>query len=307
MPSIVGSGNHRYEVNEDWAKVPRGWSAPMAAVAVDSQDRVYGFNRGDHPVIVFDREGNYLYDWGSKDLFAFPHAIYVDQNDNVWIVERNFGQVMKFTTSGKLLMTIGTKGYRSDTGADNTDFSSNGYKRVTHGGEPFNMPAGVAVAPSGEIFVADGYANCRVHKFTPQGKLIASWGDPGSGPGQFMLPHGVWVDSRGRVLVADRENDRVQVFTQDGEFIAQWPTRLTGPAALWVDREDIAYVAEHNSGQFSILTLDGELLARWGDARFRSCHGVAGDSEGSIYFVQPVSGEGSTGRRIVKYIRRSAW
>ena len=302
MATTVGSGTHTYEVNESWAKVPEGWAAPMAAVAVDSQDRVYGFNRGEHRIIVFDRDGNFLNSWG-EGLFPFPHAIYVDPQDNVWIVERNDGQIMKFTTEGELLMTIGTQGYRSDTGADNSQFGSL-HEQVTHGGEPFNLPAGVAVAPSGDIFVADGYANCRVHKFSSDGKHLLSWGDPGSGPGEFMLPHGVLVDSRGRVLVADRENDRVQAFTQDGEFITAWDTKLIGPAVLWIDKDDVVYVPEHNGGLFSILTLDGEPLARWGAESYRSCHGVAGDSEGSIYFVQPTSGEGSTGRRIVKYTRK---
>lgn len=303
MAAIVGSGNHRYEVNEDWARLPDGWHAPMAAVTVDSQDRVYGFNRGQRGVVVFDKQGNYLYDWGETG-FSFPHAIYADGQDNIWIVDRNDQQALKYTPQGELLMTIGEKGYRSDTGADPADFGSSGYTQVTRGGEPFNMPAGIAVAPSGDIFIADGYANARVHKFGADGALLKSWGEPGDGPGEFMLPHGACVDNRGNVLIADRENDRVQVFTQDGEFVAQWPTKLIGPAVVWQDADSVCYVAEHNGGYFSILNADGELLARWGDAKYRSCHGAAGDSEGSIYFVQPTSGEGSGGRRIVKYTRR---
>ena len=301
MSAIVGSGSYTFEVEEEWAKVPEGWDAPMAAVAVDSQDRVYGFNRGEHPVIVFDRNGDYVHSWEGVE-FTFPHAITVDAEDNVWIVDRNDGLVLKFTTEGRLLMTIGTKGYRSDTGADNSSFASDGHKQVTHGGEPFNLPAGVAVAPSGDVFVADGYANCRVHRFSAAGDHLLSWGDPGGDPGQFLLPHGVWVDRDGRVLVADRENDRVQVFDQDGGFISTWDTKLIGPAALWVDADDIAYIPEHNGGFFSVLTLEGELLARWGSEANRSCHGVAGDSHGDVYFVQPV--EGGRGRRVVKYVRR---
>ena len=303
MAAIVGSGNHKYEVNEDWARLPDGLHAPMAAVTVDSQDRVYGFNRGQRGVVVFDKQGNYLYDWGETG-FSFPHAIYADGQDNIWIVDRNDQQALKYTPQGELLMTIGEKGYRSDTGADPADFGSSGYTQVTHGGEPFNMPAGIAVAPSGDIFIADGYANARVHKFGADGALLKSWGEPGDGPGEFMLPHGACIDNRGNVLIADRENDRVQVFTQDGEFVAQWPTKLIGPAVVWQDADSVCYVAEHNGGYFSILNADGELLARWGDAKYRSCHGAAGDSEGSIYFVQPTSGEGSGGRRIVKYTRR---
>ena len=273
----------------------------MAAVTVDSQDRVYGFNRGGHGVIVFDKGGGYLFDWGETD-FAFPHTIYADRHDNIWIVDRNDGQVLKYTPQGVLLLAIGKKGYRSDTGADNSVFSSSAYSQVTHAGEPFNLPAGVAVTESGEVFVADGYANCRVHKFDAKGEHLMYWGEPGSGPGQFMLPHGIWVDSGGRVLVADRENDRVQVFSQEGVFLSQWPAELVGPAAMFVDSKGTAFVAEHNGGLFSVLTSEGDRITRWGGPQFRSCHGVAGDSEGSIYFVQPV--EGKQGRRLVKYVRR---
>ena len=302
MVTTVGTGVHKFEVNEDWANVPDGWNAPMCAVAIDSQDRVYGFNRGEHPVILFDREGNYLRSWG-EGLFALPHAITVDDQDHVWIVERDNGQIMKFTAEGELLSTIGTKGYRSNTGVDPADFGSSMYKNVTHGGGPFNLPAGIAVAPNGEVFVADGYANARMHKFDPQGRHLLSWGEPGDGPGQFQLPHGVWIDRKDRVLVADRQNDRVQVFTRDGELITVWETELVGPAAFHVDEDDIVYVPEHNAGFFSVLTLDGERLARWGSEVNQSCHGVAGDSQGNIYFVQPVAP--GSGRRIVKYVRQA--
>ena len=301
MTTTVGSGAHTFEVYEDWARLPEGWDAPMADVAVDSQGRVYGFNRGEHSVIVFDGDGNYLFSWG-EGLFAFPHAITTDDQDNVWIVDRDDGQVLKFTPEGNLLLTIGTKGYRSDTGADPSSFDSSSYKSVTHGGEPFNMPAGVAISRSGEVFVADGYANCRVHRFAPDGTHLSSWGDPGSGPGQFMLPHGVWVDGQGSVLVADRENDRVQVFTQDGQLLTVWETSVIGPAAFYVDADGFAYVPEHNAGFFSVLSAEGTLVTRWGSEANKTCHGVAGDAAGDIYFVQRVAGV--EGRRVVKYVRK---
>ena len=300
---IVGDGKFSYEMQEDWAKLPEGWGMPAAAVAGDSRDRIYCFNRDpDHPIVVFDREGNYLSSWGAG-LITFAHAILLDRDDNVWLVDRDNGQIMKFTPDGQPLMTIGTKGYRSDTGVDPGDFSANAHKSVVWGGDPFNLPAGISLNPAGEIFIADGYGNARVHKFSPDGKHLLSWGGPGTGPGQFNLPHGIWIDRHGRVLVADRENDRVQVFTQDGEHLTTWPTKLIGPAVFCVDDQDIVYIAEHNGGMVSVLTLDGERLARWGSETYRTCHGIWVDSHGDVYVAQPGAAGGQP-RKVVKYLRR---
>jgi DNA-binding beta-propeller fold protein YncE len=297
----VGSGKYTYEVIEDWAKLPEGWAMPAAAVTVDSRDRVYCFNRTpDHPVVVFDRDGNYLHSWGAG-LFAFPHTIRVDEHDNLWLVDRDHGQMMYFSPSGALLRTIGTNGYRSDTGVDPSESGSTAYRKVTHGGGPFNLPTDIAVAPSGEMFITDGYGNARVHKFAADGTHLFSRGEPGTAPGQFKLLHGVWIDRFGRVLVCDRENDRVQVFDQDGKFLRVWPTALIGPAVFYVDASDTVYITEHNDGFVSVLTLEGERLARWGDPSFRSCHSVWGDSRGDLYVVRP--GSSVRTRRIVKHVR----
>ena len=231
MTDTVGSGNHTYEVNEDWTQTPEGWNVPMAAVTVDSQDRVYGFNRGEHGVIVFDTDGNYLYDWGETG-FSFPHAIYADAHDNIWIVDRNDQQILKYTPQGELLMTIGEKGFRSDPARTPTT-GVRAATRRSRTAATLSTCGGIAVAPSGDIYIADGYANARVHRFSADGALKRSWGEPGSGPGQFMLPHGACITADGRLLIADRENDRIQVFTQDGRFAAEWPTKLIGPAVVW--------------------------------------------------------------------------
>jgi DNA-binding beta-propeller fold protein YncE len=166
---------------------------------------------------------------------------------------------------------------------------------------PFNLPTDIAVAPSGEIFISDGYGNARVHKFSAGGEYLFSWGEPGSGRGQFNLPHGVWIDRRGRLLVADRENNRVQVFDQNGNLLTIWPTELIGPAFFYVDDEDIVYIPEHNAGMVSILTLDGERLARWGGPIYRSCHGIWVTRHGDLYVVQP--GEWGRVGRVVRYER----
>ena len=301
MVTTVGSGKYRFEVDEGWAHLPKGWEMPAAAVAVDSQDRVYVFNRApEHPIAIFDRQGNYLSSWG-EGLFVNPHAMLIDKDDNLWLVDSDGGQVMKFTSSGELLLAIGTRGYRSDTGVDTTDFSHARWKNVKRSGEPFNLPAGVAVAPSGDIFVADGYANSRVHKFSAEGKLLHSWGEPGSGPGEFNLPHGICIDGRGRVLVADEKNQRVQVFSQEGDYISAWPTHFIGPAAFFADG-DTVYIVEHDGGLVSVVNLDGERLAQWGAEIHWTCHSIWLDSRRDIYVVQP--GEWGRVRRVVKFIRK---
>jgi sugar lactone lactonase YvrE len=298
---VVGTGEHTYRVDENWARLPQGVDLMAASVTVDSNDNVYCFSRvKEHPVVVFDRDGNFLRSWGAG-LFAFPHTIRADKEDNLWLVDRDLGQMMQFDPEGKLLRTIGTRGFRSDTGVSPSDFRSDAYRDVTHGGDPFNLPTDIDVAPSGDMFMTDGYGNARVHKFDAAGRHVLSWGEPGTEPGEFNLPHGVWIDRRGRVLVADRENDRIQVFGQDGKLLEVWRTKLIGPAVLYVDARDVVYVVEHNGGLVSVLTLDGERLAQWGDPSFRSCHGIWGDSRGDLYVVRP--GSWGRKRRVVKHVR----
>ncbi len=302
MEPMVGAGKHTYHVNENWAHVPEGIELKPAAVAVDSQDRVFCFNRSnDHPVVIFDRDGNFLSSWGAG-LFRFPHAIRIDEQDRVWLTDEHLGLFMQFTHDGQLLRSIGVSGQKSDTGVPVDDFSSTAWHKVTHGGPPFNLPTDIAIVPNGDMYMTDGYGNARVHKFSAAGEHLFSWGEPGTKPGQFNLPHGIWYDRRGRLLVADRENNRVQVFDLDGKLLDIWRTELIGPAFFYVDNEDVVYIPEHNAGMFSVLTLDGERLARWGAPIHKSIHGVWGDSQRNIYVVQP--GEWGRIRRIVKYTRK---
>ena len=299
--AIVGNGRHTFEVHEDWARVPEGIDVKAASVTVGADDRVYCFNRNpQHPVLVFDREGNFLNSWGAG-LFDMPHIIRTADDGNLWLVDRDHAQMMLYTPGGKLLRTLGAKGARSDTGVPPDQFSSKAYKLVTHGGPPFNLPTDIAAAPSGELFVTDGYGNARVHKFGADGRLLLSWGEPGTAPGQFNLPHGIWIDRGGRLLVADRENDRIQVFDQHGRLLTVWSSKLIGVAAIYVDRDDIVYVVEHNAGMVSVLNMEGERLAQWGDESFRSCHGIWGDSRGDLYVVRP--GAWGRRRRVVKHVR----
>ena len=146
--------------------------------------------------------------------------------------------VRKFTTDGKLLQTLGTSGQPSDTGIVGID-----YRTIRRPGPPFHRPTNVALAADGSVLVTDGYGNCRVHHFAPDGRLLSSWGEPGDGPGQFHLPHGIAVDRDGRIYVADRENSRIQIFSPQGKFLSQW-TDVARPMQVFIDKHDNVFVAE---------------------------------------------------------------
>jgi hypothetical protein len=209
--------------------------------------------------------------------------------------------VRKFTPEGEQLMVIGTPGVPSDTGYD----KEKGLPSIAHGGSPFNRPTNVALASNGELYVCDGYGNARVHRFTADGKLIQSWGEPGTGPGQFNLPHGIAIDAEGQVLVADRENDRIQFFSPDSEYLDQW-THVQRPTDIVIDREGLIYISslwwrvgQHSfvngpirhdlPGHINILDSNGNVLLRWVSAdrcapgNFVAPHTLCVDSHGDLY------------------------
>ena len=219
MPVILGSGDYRYRVVEDWAKLPDSWEfRDVAAVAVDSTDTVYVFNRGEHPMMVFDREGNFLCSWG-EDLFTRAHGIHVGPDDALYCTDDGDHTVRKCTTDGKVLLEIGIPGTPAP-------FMS---------GEPFHRCTHTALSPDGHLFVSDGYGNARVHKYTPDGKLVHSWGEPGADAGQFNVVHNIVADDEGWIYVADRENHRVQVFDTNGKYETQWKN-LHRPCGLYMPR-----------------------------------------------------------------------
>jgi len=287
MSTTLGDGKYRYEVIADWAKLPDGWEfLDVAAVAVDSKDRVYVFNRGQHPMIVFDRDGKFLRSWG-EGLFKRAHGIHIGPDESLYCTDDGDHTVRKCTLEGKVLLTIGVpekpSGYMS--------------------GQPFNRCTHTALSPRGDIYVSDGYGNSRVHKYSPDGKLLLSWGEPGCDPGQFNIPHNICSDPDGWVYVADRENHRVQVFDGNGKYESQW-NNMHRPCGLCMEphRHPVCYIGElgptmpvnrevPNLGpRISIVSHKGELLGRLGDVRagqqldqFIAPHGMAVDSRGDIY------------------------
>ena len=284
---VFGQGTHQYTVHENWWTLPAGWEFGwIPAVAVDSQDRVYVYSRSEHPMVVFDRDGNFIDSWGD-DILKDAHGIFIDADDNIYCTEREPHVIRKFTADGELLMTLGTPDV---PGAD---------------GEPFNLPTDLALGPDSEMYISDGYGNARVHKYSPDGELIKSWGQPGTGPGEFDLPHCVRVDPRNRLMVADRENNRIQFFTLDGEYIEEWGDLLQ-PDTIYIDDDDLVYIAELGQ-RVTIMTLDGEVISQWGSERgstvpgeFFACpHGIWLDSHGDIYV-----GEVQADARLQKFIRQ---
>lgn len=288
---VLGNGAYRYEPVEGWGKLPDGWRyVEVAGVAVDSKDNVYLINRGEHPVIVFDRQGNFLRSWGEGIFSRRTHAIHIGPDDSVYCTDDGDHTIRKFTQEGKLLLTLGSPNQPS--------------KRFS--GVPFNRPTHVALSPyTNDIYVSDGYGNSRVHKYSPEGHLLFSWGDPGTGPGEFNVPHNLTTDAEDNVYVADRENHRIQVFDAKGNFLTMWHN-LHRPCGMYLTRDakPLLYVGELGAPlnykdapglghRVTILDMNGESVCRFGDpyegegpGQFIAPHGVTVDSLGDIYVAE---------------------
>ena len=288
MSTVYGAAEYTYELVDGWAKCPEGWSfLDVCGLSIDSQDRVYVLNRSAHPVMVFDREGNLLRSWG-EGFFRRAHGTCIGRDGSVYCTDDYNHTVSRFSPEGELLMMLGDKDQPSDTGyVKQAEFFAS-LATIKRSGPPFNRPTGVALSASGEIYVSDGYGNARVHKFTPDGTLLFSWGEPGVAPGQFRLPHCVCTDGQDRVWVADRENNRIQIFDPQGKFLRQW-TGIGRPDDIFIDGSGVVYVAELERG-VAIFTMDGRLLARWGcqggtseTDLFIAPHAIAVDSRGDLY------------------------
>jgi DNA-binding beta-propeller fold protein YncE len=283
----LGTAKYTYEVVENWAKLPDGWGfKEVAAVGVDANDNVYAFNRGEHPMMVFDRHGNFLRSWG-EGVFPRAHGITASPDGTLFCTDDGDHTVRKCTLEGKVLFTLGMSGKPAP-------FMS---------GEPFNRCTHVALDPrSGDFYVSDGYCNARVHKYSPDGTLLFSWGESGTEPGEFNIVHNIATDSAGWVYVADRENHRIQVFDANGKFETQW-VNMARPCGLYIDQaSDIAYVGELGVAigsnaqangvgpRISLYDTKGNVLARLGNkpegeapGQFIAPHGICIDSRGDIY------------------------
>lgn len=294
-----------YAIDPTWPQRPAHitWAA-VPGVAVDKSDNVWMFTRAKPPVQVYDPAGNFVRSWGDAEVQT-AHGLRLDHEGNVWVTDVVGHVVMQFTPEGKLLRTLGTRGVPGED--------------PTH----FNKPTDVAVSPAGDVFVSDGYANNRVVRFDRDGKFVKAWGKMGVGPGEFSLPHAIVRDSKGRLYVADRNNVRIQVFNEDGQFLDQWRSLLV-PWGLCITKNDEIWACGCSPmpwiGDQKFLAIppkdqvvmqfdtSGKVLSLWtipkgedgkekpGEVNW--IHGIDVDSHGNLFVSDII------GKRIYKLVRQ---
>ena len=315
------SQENPYDAVDGWAQMPAGrtWGS-LSAVDIDPDgvsvwvaERCGGNNCAGSKlpaVLEFDPAGKLVRSFGGG-MFTFPHGMFVDRDGNVWVTdgippdragppEPGKGHVVvKFSREGKVLLTLGKAGTPGS------------------GNDTFNQPSDVVVGANGDIFVADGHGgktNARIVKFTRDGRFIKSWGKPGSGPGEFDTPHAIAIDARGRLFIADRGNNRIQIFDQEGMFLEEW-RQFSRPSGIYFDRNDTIYVTDsesntqrHPKGRRGIYVGNastGKVTAFIPDpepdpdnSSTSGAEGVAADSKGTIYAAEVGP------KRLRKYVKR---
>ena len=298
---IVGSGAFRYRWMSGWGELPAGITLnDVPGVAVDSQDRLFAFQRGEPPILIFDRDGTFVSSWGDG-VFKRPHAIFIAHDDSVYCVDDEGQAVRRFTRDGLLELEIEAPDQSATTGY------RRGYLRsVASSAPPFCYPTAASPSADGRhILVTDGYGNARLHRFDLSGALLSSFGDPGDGPSQFIVPHGIHIDADGTMYVCDRENERAQIFDAAGDFKGTW-TDMNCPNTIVRGPDGFYFVAELGrtvqgppggkqvvrgaiQPRITVREATGAIVAEWGapdldgDGVFFAPHGIAVDSRGDIY------------------------
>ena len=259
-----------FEARGDFPKLPADVVlGKCSAVATNSKGEIYLFHRGPRPLLCVDATGKLLRAWGD-DHIGTPHGLRVDRQDNVWVTDMGRHRVLKFDPTGKLLLALGT-----------------GKAGTSH--DEFDRPTDIAFAPNGDVFVSDGYGNSRVMKFSSAGRFLKSWGTKGTKAGEFDLPHAIIMDSKGRLLVGDRENDRIQLFDADGKFLDEWPG--FAPYGIAINSDGHVFVADAQAHQVLRLDAAGKVQQRWGQkgtapGEFDTPHMLAFDAAGNLFVAE---------------------
>ena len=298
----------QHAVVPDWPQLPEDHVLGLCAgVGVDAQNRVFVFHRSgrkwsnpfpSEPIakptvsVIDGATGKLLRSWG-ENRFIMPHGLTVDHAGNLWLTDVGLHQVFKCTPEGKVLLTLGE---RSKPGADHAHF---------------NLPTDVAVLPDGSFYVSDGYKNTRVMKFAADGQFQYEWGAKGKGPGEFNLPHGIAVDAQGRVIVCDRENERLQIFDAKGGFLHAWKGPQIGkPYGIEIGPDGNLFVIDGGSpslkselrGKAVELDAEGAVMDTFGSfgsapGQFQLGHDIAVGPDAAVYVAE------GTGARVQKFVR----
>jgi peptidylamidoglycolate lyase len=299
----------RHEVVADWPRLPEKHELGLCAgVGVDAQNRVFVFHRSGRKwsnpfpketiarptVSIIDGDSGRLLGFWGENRFIMPHGLSLDSEGNVWLTDVGLHQVFKCTPEGRVLLTLGEAGV---PGADKTHF---------------NLPTDVAVLGDGSFYVSDGYKNTRVIKFSAEGRFEFEWGAKGAGNAEFNLPHGVALDARGRVIVCDRENERLQVFDARGGFLEAWKgPQLGKPYGVAATPDGRVFIIDGGSpsmrpelrGKAVELDLGGRVVDSFGSSgrgpgQFQLGHDIAAGPDGAVYVAE------ATGTRVQKFVRR---
>jgi DNA-binding beta-propeller fold protein YncE len=274
-----------YRVVPDFPQLPPSIVlGAVSAVAENSKGQIFAFHRGQHPILILDRPGNLIRSFGDG-LFTLAHGLRIDSEDNIWVTDASNHTMIKFSPDGVPLLKLGEKDVPGED--------------ASH----FNKPTDIAFATNGDFYVSDGYGNSRVVKFNKDGKFLKAWGKKGAAAGEFNLPHSVQLDREGRVYVADRENNRIQVFDADGKYLRQ----LEGfaPYGLFITPDQILFVADGVANKVLKMTLDGKILASWGatgaePGNFQLPHMLTVAKDGAVYVTE------ITRKRLQKFIPANA-
>jgi streptogramin lyase len=292
-----------------WAKGGLGKRvSDLSDIAVSDDDRVYVLLRNKPCVLVFDEDGSRQGSWGDTLLSPRPHGIAASRDGAVWIADQSAHSIKKFSPDGNLLLTLGD-GYPSNSGYDAGTEGAITRTEAIVGGPPFNNPTAVVVSDDGEVFVADGYGNCRIHHFSASGDLQDSFGSPGSGVGEFRTPHAITLDPDGYLLLADRGNERLYRFNRDGRLITSWDVQRPNSVAIGPDGNIyIGHSAclpggyswrrgaftKHEPACVTVRTNDGKVVETLGPeasspVSMANAHGVAVSARGDVYVVDVTS------------------
>ena len=257
-------GDRRFQVERSWYKLPGSLKLRyVSGVAVATDGKVYVCQRSDPPVVAFDEDGFFVASFGIG-VVRDAHGISMDHDGHILVVDRDGHCVVAFDSRGKEVFRLGDR-------------------NVPHWQTPFNHPTDIAQASNGDYYVSDGYGNAAVHVFTAEGVHKKTWGRPGRGPGEFVTPHGIVVDSGDRVLVADQDNNRIQVFSLEGEYIEEWDG-FTHPMDLFCDDQGDVYVSDETPSLWRLATT-GAVRGRCRAALYCG-HGVCGGGSGHIYVAE---------------------